>query len=126
VKVDVPPAPHEKVKMSKRDEKSLANKAEWAARQVPARKPIGTLVGNKQRVQEFKEMLLGPVVGGNVIRKVIAIALDDAHPGQLAALKMCIDRQLPMSVFEDKKDGARTAITISITGVGELKDIIDE
>lgn len=54
-----------------------------------------------------------------IIRKTIEIALDDEHPGQISALKMLNDRLIPISEFEAKKDGSRTAITISITGVGE-------
>lgn len=54
-----------------------------------------------------------------VIRKTIAIALDDDHPGQMSALKMLNDRLMPISEFESLKGGARTSVTISITGVGE-------
>ena len=36
----------------------------------------------------------------NVVKKVLQIALDDKHPKQLEALKMCFDRLAPMSVFE--------------------------
>jgi leucyl-tRNA synthetase len=36
----------------------------------------------------------------NVVKKVLQIALDDKHPKQLDALKMCFDRLAPMSVFE--------------------------
>ena len=56
--------------------------------------------------------------GKDVAQKVIEIALNDEHPGQMAALKMCIDRTLPVSMFEKDKS-QRSAVTISITGVGE-------
>lgn len=36
----------------------------------------------------------------NVVKKVLAIALDDKHPKQMEALKMCFDRLAPVSVFE--------------------------
>jgi hypothetical protein len=55
---------------------------------------------------------------------VIDIALDDGHPGQMAALKMCMDRTLPTSLF-DKEKGARSAVTINITGIGEAPTIIE-
>ena len=94
-----------------------------------ARKPIGTAVGNKQRMQEFKERLLHAPVGESIIRKVLEVALDDEHPGQMSAMKMCLDRMLPVAMFEEKKDGVRTAIQINITGIGEAvaesKDIND-
>jgi hypothetical protein len=42
----------------------------------------------------------------------------------MAALKMCLDRTLPMSMFEKDK-GQRSAVTINITGLGEAPTIID-
>lgn len=56
--------------------------------------------------------------GKDVAQKVIEIALNDEHPGQMAALKMCIDRTLPVSMFEKDKS-QRSAVTINITGLGE-------
>ena len=56
-----------------------------------------------------------------ILQKAIQVALDDDHPGQMAAMKMCMDRILPMSEFEAKKDGGRSAVTITITGIGETK-----
>jgi hypothetical protein len=62
--------------------------------------------------------------GKDVAQKVIDIALNDDHPGQMAALKMCIDRTLPISMFEKDKS-QRSAVTINITGLGESPTIID-
>jgi hypothetical protein len=57
--------------------------------------------------------------GDKVISKVIEIALEDGHPVQSAALKMCMDRVLPISYFDKKNDtGGRNAVSITITGVG--------
>jgi hypothetical protein len=56
----------------------------------------------------------------------VEIALNDDHPGQMAALKMCIDRTLPVSMFEKDKS-QRTAVTISITGIGVVETpVIDQ
>lgn len=70
-----------------------------------------------QRVKELKQMLVEGK-GQQVVQKVIDIALDDSHPSQMAALKMCMDRALPMSVFE-KTSAQRNAVTINITGLGQ-------
>ena len=77
------------------------------------------------KIRELKDMLLKSG-GKNVVQKVIDIALDDGHPGQMAALKMCMDRTLPASMF-DKEKTQRGAVTINITGIGapEIKDIVD-
>jgi hypothetical protein len=42
----------------------------------------------------------------------------------MAALKMCIDRTLPISMFEKDKS-QRSAVTINITGLGQEPTIID-
>jgi hypothetical protein len=55
--------------------------------------------------------------GKDVTQKVIQIALNDDHPGQMAAIKMCMDRTLPVSMFE-KDRGQRSAVNITITGIG--------
>lgn len=84
-----------------------------------------TSEANKERIQEFKRMLMHAPVGESVIRKVIDIARDDEHPGQMAAIKMCMDRLLPVSLFEEKKEGSRTAIQINICGLDESPTVID-
>jgi hypothetical protein len=43
----------------------------------------------------------------------------------MAALKMCMDRTLPVSMFEKDKQ-QRSAITISITGIGEAPITVGE
>ncbi len=70
-----------------------------------------------QRIKELKDMMIS-ASGKDVVSKVIEIALNDEHPGQVTALKMCMDRALPVSMFEKDK-GARSAVTINITGIGE-------
>jgi hypothetical protein len=71
------------------------------------------------RLKELKEILIKSG-GKHVVEKVIQIALNDNHPGQMAALKMCIDRTLPTSMFEKDKN-QRSAINITITGIGEVE-----
>ena len=55
--------------------------------------------------------------GKDVVQKMIDIAMNDNHPAQMAAIKMCVDRTLPVSMF-DKDKGQRSAVTINITGIG--------
>ena len=76
-----------------------------------------------QRIKELKELMIRSG-GKDVAEKVIQIALNDEHPGQMAALKMCMDRTLPIGMFEKDKN-QRSAITINITGLGETPQIID-
>jgi hypothetical protein len=76
-----------------------------------------------QRIKELKELMIRSG-GKDVAEKVIQIALNDDHPGQMAALKMCMDRTLPIGMFEKDKS-QRSAITINITGLGQEPQIID-
>ena len=76
-----------------------------------------------QRIKELKELMIRSG-GKDVAEKVIQIALNDEHPGQMAALKMCMDRTLPVSMFEKDKS-QRSAVTINITGLGEKPSIIE-
>jgi hypothetical protein len=93
-----------------------------AQREVKPDLPLDTKEGQKQRVELFKKKLLTDENGNAVIQKVMAVALDDEHPGQMAALKMCLDRMLPLGLFEEKKNPTdRPAISINITGIGEVQ-----
>jgi hypothetical protein len=69
-----------------------------------------------QRLKELKDMLIKSS-GKDVVEKMISIALNDNHPAQMAAIKMCVDRTLPVSMFEKDKN-QRSAVTINITGIG--------
>jgi hypothetical protein len=71
---------------------------------------------DNQRIKELKELIIRSA-GKDVVEKVVQIALNDGHPGQMAAIKMCMDRALPISMFE-KGSSQRSAVTINITGLG--------
>lgn len=85
-----------------------------------AKAPLGRPKNDTGRLAEFKQRLLG-TSGSAVIEKIIQIGQDDDHPGQMAALKMAMDRILPLSMFEKDAKGQRNAIQINITGIGEAK-----
>jgi len=107
------------VKQKKRE----ANKKAWAEKlkETKAKLPFGySASDDKKRMQEFKNQLLHAVTGETIIRKVIAVAKNDEHPGQMAALKMCMDRLLPVSLFE--KDGGGNSRPIVNITIGGLND----
>ena len=65
--------------------------------------------------------------GETVINTIIKKALDDEDKDQVACLKMCIDRVLPMSYFEKGKDATRGNVNIQISMVGDAKaEVIDQ
>ena len=69
-----------------------------------------------QRVKELKELLIQSA-GSNVVHKAVEIAMNDEHPAQMAAIKLCMDRMLPVSLFE-KEGKQRSAVNITISGIG--------
>ena len=72
-----------------------------------------------QRVKELKELLINSA-GSNVVHKAVEIAMNDEHPAQMAAIKLCMDRMLPTSMFdESKRNEGRTAIQINIRGIND-------
>lgn len=81
---------------------------------------VGRPAGDAARIQELKARLLA-TTGNKVINKIVEIAMTDGHPVQGAALKMCLDRVLPISLFEKDAKGQRNTVTINITGIGEAK-----
>ena len=82
---------------------------------------------DNQKIKELKRLLLDSA-GSGVVVKAIEIAMNDDHPSQAAMIKLCMDRMLPVSMFEKEKH-QRSAVTINITGLGEtapLPTIIDQ
>ena len=52
----------------------------------------------QQKIKELKDLLINSA-GSNVVYKAVEIAMNDEHPAQMAALKLCMDRMLPVSLF---------------------------
>ena len=101
-------------------------KADIEAKKKGNRGVRGRPKGDAARINEFKARLLA-TSGDKVINKVIEIALDDEHAGQMAAMKMCMDRVLPVSYFEKEKNGqSKGGINITITGVGGDTTIVGD
>ena len=73
---------------------------------------------DNQKIRELKQILLNED-GQSIVRKAIEIALNDGHPSQAAMIKLCMDRTLPVSMFEKDKQ-QRSAVTINITGLGAV------
>lgn len=99
-------------------------KSEIEAKKKGNRGVRGRPPGDAARINEFKARLLA-TSGDKVITKIIDIAMDDEHTGQMAALKMCMDRVLPVSYFEkDKNNSGKASVNITITGVGGEQTVI--
>ncbi len=101
-------------------------KADLEAVKASRKGKLGRPKGDTSRIQEFKERLMA-TGGTRILDKMIQIALNDEHPGQMAAIKLAVDRILPMSVFDAAKQGGQTPqVTINISGINEPQIISND
>jgi hypothetical protein len=106
-------------------------KKEIEAKKKGNRGKVGRPAGDAARINEFKARLLG-TSGDKIIETLIHKALDPNDKDQIAALKMCVDRVLPLSMFDAAKNSGQTPqISINITGLNSptvdagVVDIVD-
>ena len=80
---------------------------------------IGRPKGDADAIKEYKARLLASPKSRRVLDTILDAALDDEHKNQAAAWKLLADRLMPLSYFDkDKAIGGRSAVNITITGVG--------
>jgi len=78
---------------------------------------VGRPPGEAARIKEFYARLLS-TSGEKVIETVLRKAMDDQDKDQVACLKMCMDRLLPVSHFEKQGQGRSNAIQVQIVTTG--------
>ena len=107
-------------------------KKDIEAKKKGNRGKVGRPAGDAARINEFKARLLG-TSGDKIIETLIHKALDPNDKDQIAALKMCVDRVLPLSMFDAAKNSGTTPqISINITGLNNptvdagVVDIVEE
>ncbi len=92
-------------------------KKDIEAKKKGNRGKVGRPAGDAARINEFKARLLG-TSGDKIIETLIHKALDVNDKDNMAALKLCVDRLLPLSVFDAAKNSGTTPqISINITGL---------
>ena len=97
-------------------------KADIEAKLKPGKR--GRPQGDYQKARELAARML--VAGSDrMLQTLIRMALTEGHPNQMASLKMCLDRSLPISYFENKDSAGQQAggIVINITGVTQPAQI---
>lgn len=103
-------------------------KKDIEAKKKGNRGKVGRPAGDSARIAEFKARLLG-TSGDKIIETLIAKALNPDDKDNMAALKLCVDRILPVSVFDAAKNsGSVPAISINITGLSNPAvdaDVVD-
>ena len=83
------------------------------------RKQMGRPKGEADVIKEYKARLLASPKSRRVLDTILDAALDDDHKNQAAAWKLLVDRLMPLSYFDkDKMNSGKSAVNITITGVG--------
>ena len=95
-------------------------KGEIVAKKKGGRELRGRPKGDTAIMNEYKARMLASPKSARVLEKVFEIALDDEHTGQMAAMKLVLDRIVPASSFDTAKgnNGGAPQISINITGLG--------
>ena len=87
--------------------------------------------GDAAIINEYKVRMLNSPKSAKVLEAIYDAALNDEHKNQAAAWKLIVDRIVPVSAFEQTKQGGGTpSISINITGLNSpavetLEDITD-
>jgi hypothetical protein len=104
-----------------------------AIAEVKEKRVVGRPKGTTAIINEYRDRMLASPKSAKVLEKVYEVALTDGHPGQMAAMKLVLDRIVPVSTFDaTKSSGGVPQISINISGLNEPKvssssdeDIID-
>lgn len=94
-------------------------KGEIVAKKRGSRELRGRPKGDSAIMNEYKARMLASPKSSRVLEKVFEIALNDEHSGQMAAMKLVLDRIVPASAFDTAKgsNGSAPQISINITGL---------
>ena len=105
--------------------KGRPKKKDIVSKTIGNRNKVGRPKGDASIINDYKARMLASPKSRKVLDSILSAALDDDHKNQAAAWKLCMDRLLPVSYFEkDKATGGKSAINISITGVGGETTVI--
>jgi hypothetical protein len=102
-------------------------KTELAAVKNKNKGIIGRPKGDKAIIDEYKARMLNSPKSVKVLEAIFDAALNDDHKNQAAAWKLVVDRIVPVSAFEQAKQGnGSAAISINIMGLGQATTTITE
>ena len=101
-------------------------KAKVNQKKVGHRKALGRPKGDAAIINEYKARMLASPKSKKVMDTIFNAALDDEHKNQSAAWKLIMDRMLPVSYFEKKATGGRSAVSITISSLGGAETTITQ
>jgi hypothetical protein len=93
-------------------------KTDVVSKSKGSRGAVGRPKGDSAIINEYKARMLASPKSRKVLDAIFDAALDDEHKNQAAAWKLVMDRMLPLSYFEKDSAGGRSAVSITISGIG--------
>lgn len=102
-------------------------KTDVVAKKKGNRELRGRPAGDKAIMDEYKARMLNSPKSARVLEAIFDAALDPEHKAQSAAWKLIVDRIVPVSSFEQvKQGGSAPAISINITGLTQASTVIEQ
>src|SRR5512137_1237696 len=102
-------------------------KGEVVAKKSKNRGTLGRPAGDKAIMDEYKARMLNSPKSARVLEAIFDAALDNDHKNQAAAWKLVVDRIIPVSAFEQTKQGSGTpSISINITVLTQTSTVVQE
>lgn len=90
-----------------------------ALAEIKDKRTIGRPKGTAAIINEYRDRMLASPKSAYVLEKIYEVALNDEHPGQMAAMKLVLDRIVPVSTFDATKNaGGIPQISINISTLG--------
>jgi hypothetical protein len=102
-----------------------------ALKEMKESRSVGRPKGTAAIINEYRDRMLLSPKSSKVLEKIFDAALNDEHPHQAAAWKLVVDRVVPVSAFDQAKQGGGTpSISINISGLSSptaevVEDITD-
>ena len=102
-------------------------KTELAAVKNKNKGIIGRPKGDKAIIDEYKARMLNSPKSAKVLESILNAALNDDHKNQAAAWKLVVDRIIPVSAFEQtKQGGSAPTVSINIMGLGQASAVVEQ
>jgi hypothetical protein len=102
-----------------------------AIAEIKEKRAVGRPKGTTAIINEYRDRMLASPKSAKVLEKVYEVALTDGHPGQMAAMKLVLDRIVPVSTFDaTKAAGGVPSISINISSlnaptISSTDDVVD-
>lgn len=95
-------------------------KTDIVSKKKGSRELRGRPAGDAAIINEYKARMLNSPKSAKVLESIFDAALDDDHKNQAAAWKIITDRIIPVSSFEQVKQGGNApTISINISSFGQ-------